>query len=146
MQTFGHLFGLIWALLSQWEWIYGPKLSFVHISYDLHIWPRNIVQGLFKHLLKYEPNKTKGKESMLWTKIFILTWSDLTLNLLEPLFKITAHIFWRKALWVKYESDWIYEHEYMIQTNSAVIITLDLETWLKITAHPSIKRHLVREI
>lgn len=34
----------------------------------------------------------------------------------------------------------------MIQTDSAVIITLDLETWLKITAHPSIKRHLVREI
>lgn len=68
---------------------------------------------------------------MLWTKIFILTWSDFDVL---------------KALWVKYESDWIYEHEYMIQTNSAVIITLDLETWLKITAHPSIKRHLVREI
>lgn len=54
--------------------------------------------------VKYEPDKTKEKECMLWTKISILTWSDLDL---EHLFKVTAQLLTEGSLWVKYESDWI---------------------------------------
>lgn len=56
-------------------------------------------------------------------------------------FKVFANPLTKGILWVKYEPDWSNGREYSdpdkdFWDNSAMILTLDLETWFLVTAHP----------
>lgn len=67
--------------------IYGWKLDFIDICYDLHTWPWILVSGnctpfiqkLCSHEEWIKRAKARVHVYVLWTKLFV--WSDMTLKL-----------------------------------------------------------------
>lgn len=99
------------------------------ICYDLHIWPRDMIQGhykLSKTLLSYRAQK---KEYRVWTRIFHRIGITLTFDP-KTLFKVTANPLPISPLLVKCDSDWTEGREYIFQTN---ILQIGLEWPLSLT-------------
>lgn len=65
--------------------------------------------------VKFEPNRTKEREKMLWTRIFhiILLWPSAST---EKHVSRSLHILYLKALCVKYEPDLAKRREDILQT------------------------------
>lgn len=101
---------------------------------DLNIWLKITANPLTKVQLMWSMCRIYD------TEIFVKT------SLIWPWPKnfVQGHctIFDQGTLLVKYKPDWIKRKEYMIQSrffflyNSAMTLTLDLETWFKVIAHP----------